>query len=163
MKQKILMSACFLGQKVRYDGKDNLLAHPKIQKLFKENRIVTICPEMAGGLSVPRAPAEIQPGFNAHAILSRKGNIKDINGVDVTSAYLDGAQKTLDLALNHNIKIAILKARSPSCGAKQIYNGLFAGQLIDGMGITAAILIRAGIAVFDEDTIDEALDRLYSS
>lgn len=160
MKQKILISACFLGQKVRYDGKDNLLSHPGIQTLLKENRVVSICPEVSGGLSVPRAPAEIQSGFTADDILSGRGKIVDINGQNVTEAYYKGAKKALDLTVHNNIKVAILKARSPSCGSKQVYNGQFSRQLIDGMGITAAMLINAGIHVFDEDTIDEAIAKL---
>jgi uncharacterized protein YbbK (DUF523 family) len=151
VNSKILISSCLLGQKVRYDGKDCLQDHPRLSEWIKSDRTVFICPEMAGGLPTPRPPAEIV------------GNkVLTINGEDVTPQYLLGAQKALDLAQKHNIRVAILKARSPSCGSKQVYDGTHSKKLIDGMGTTAALLTQHGVKVFDETEIDAALDEAMS-
>ena len=150
---KILISACLLGHKVRYDGKDNLQTHPRLQAMIAAGEVVTLCPEMAGGLPTPRPAAEIQHTSEGIKVITLEGN-------DVTSEYLAGAEKTLALAQKYNIRIAILKARSPSCGATQIYDGTFSRTLISGMGITAALLTQHGLQVFDEYHIDDALDSL---
>lgn len=152
MNSKILLSACLLGQKVRYDGKDCLQDHPRLSEWIKSGRTVSICPEMAGGLPTPRPPAEMVGD-----------NVLTIDGKDVTAEYHLGAQKALELVQKHNIRVAILKARSPSCGSKQIYDGTHSKKLIDGMGITAALLIKHGVKVFDESEIDAALDEAMSS
>lgn len=145
---KILVSACLLGQKVRYDGNDNFLSHQKLNALNEAGKIIPFCPEMAGGLSTPRPPAEIQAN----------GRIVTTDGQDVTDAYLLGAQKALALAQKHNIRVAILKARSPSCGNEQIYDGTFSKTLTHGMGATAALLHQNGIQVFNEHQVDEAIN-----
>ena len=155
---KILISACLLGEKVRYDGKDNLLTHPELQVLIKSGKVISICPELAGGLVTPRSPAEIQNGMTGHDVLNGKTDIETIDGENVTAQYVVGANKALILAKEHNIRVAILKARSPSCGSSQIYDGNFSRTLITGMGVTAALLGQHGIVVFDEYHIDEALD-----
>lgn len=155
---KILISACLLGQKVRYDGRDCLQTHARLQSWIAAGNIVTICPEMAGGLPTPRLPAEIQGKKTGIDVLNDHAKVSSKNGNDVTNAFIEGAQKTLDLAKKNHVKIAILKARSPSCGSQSIYDGSFSGNLIPGMGITAALLKQHGILVFDEDHIDEALD-----
>ncbi|MGE3919859.1 MAG: DUF523 domain-containing protein [Gammaproteobacteria bacterium] len=157
--KKILVSACLLGHKVRYDGKDCLQSHPRLQNWIDSGNVVFICPEMAGGLPTPRPPAEIQNAKTGKDVLAGLAKIINTNGDDVTSQYIAGAQKTLALAKNHHIEIAILKARSPSCGSKQIYDGTFSKMLIPGMGTTAALLTQHNIQVFDEDHIDEALDK----
>jgi len=155
---KILISACLLGQKVRYDGKDNLQTHARLQACIKAGNVVSICPEMAGGLLTPRPPAEIQAGKTAEDVLNGQAKIITVNGDDVTQEYIDGAQKALALAQVNNIYIAVLKARSPSCRSQQIDDGSFSRSLIDGMGVTAALLSQHGIQVFDETEIDQALD-----
>ena len=160
---KILISACLLGQKVRYDGRDNLQSHARLQEWIKAGNVVTICPEMAGGLPTPRPPAEIEPQKTAQNIWDGEGGLITIDGDDVTAEYLLGAQKTLALAKEHGVKVAILKARSPSCGAKQVYDGSHTRSLIDGMGVTAQLLTEHGIQVFDETEIDQALDRADSN
>lgn len=160
--KKILLSACFLGQKVRYDGQAKLQMHPRLQTWIKEGRVVSICPEVAGGLSVPRDPAEIQTGHSAQDVLNGTAKIMTNKGKDVTAEYIKGAQKTLQLVQQHNIQVVILKARSPSCGSKQVYDGSFSKQVIDGMGVTAALLSQHGIQVFDETEIDAALDAASS-
>lgn len=158
LTKKILISACLLGHKVRYDGHDCLQTHARLQTWIKAGNIVTICPEIAGGLSTPRAPAEIQNKKTGAEVLSGEERIVTNDGSDVTAQYINGANKTLALVQAHNISVAILKARSPSCGSQYIYDGTFSGKLISGMGTTAALLNQHGILVFDENHIDEALD-----
>lgn len=157
---KILISACLLGHKVRYDDKDNLQTNPRLQALINAGNVITICPEMAGGLSTPRPPAEIQSALTGMDVLAGKAEIMTIDGTNVTAQYIEGAHKALALANQHNIRIAILKARSPSCGSNQIYDGEFSRTLITGMGVTAALLSQHGIKVFDEYHIDEALNAI---
>jgi uncharacterized protein YbbK (DUF523 family) len=159
---KILISACLLGQKVRYDGHDCLQTHDRLQTWVKTGKTVTICPEMAGGLSTPRPPAEIQSEKTGIEVLNGEAKIITNEGDDVTAQYIDGANKALALAQEHNISVAILKARSPSCGSKYIYDGTFSRTITPGMGTTAALLSQHGILVFDEDHIDEALDAAES-
>lgn len=155
---KILISACLLGQKVRYDGKDCLQDNAVLQAWIKAGDVISICPEMAGGLPTPRPPAEIESGKTAKEILNGKGKIIAINGDDVTAEYLIGAQKALELVKKNNIHVAILKARSPSCGSKQVYDGNHTRSLIEGMGVTAELLTQHGIQVFDETEIDKAIE-----
>ncbi|TCN80732.1 uncharacterized protein YbbK (DUF523 family) [Shewanella fodinae] len=142
---KILVSACLMGEKVRYDGNDNLLQHPLMQRWQQEQRLLMICPEVAGGLSVPRAPAE-QIGTR----------IITCDGADVTTAFQRGAWRAQQLAQQQGVVMAILKARSPSCGVGQIYDGSFSRRLIADDGVTAAALRQLGIAVFSELQLDAA-------
>ena len=158
MMLKILVSACLLGEKVRYDGKDCLQTHPRLQAYLKENRVIAICPEMAGGLPTPRPPSEIEPHASAAAVLRFEAQVLTNQGTDVSNEYRKGAQKALELAQKHGIHCAILKARSPSCGSKQVYDGTYSKKLIAGMGITTQLLSQHGIQVFDETEIDAALD-----
>lgn len=154
---KILMSACLLGQKVRYDGQDCLQNNGRLQTWISNGKIITICPEMAGGLPTPRPPAEIQGKKTGMDVLSGHAIVSTQNSQDITGAFIDGAQKALALSQKYNIKIAILKAKSPSCGSQVVYDGSFKRHLIPGMGVTAALLTQHGIMVFDETQIDEAL------
>ena len=143
------MSACFLGQKVRYDAEDNALENPLIKKWLEEGHIVSICPEMTGGLPTPPPPSEI---------VGEK--VITIHGADVTDKYQKGAEAALALCQKHNIKIALLKARSPSCGNEEIYDGSFSGTIIPGQGMTARLLTEHGIRVFNEDQLDEIVEWL---
>lgn len=145
--EKILISSCFLGNKVRYDGGDNLLTTRVIQRWQQQQRLVVICPELAGGLSVPRAPAEIQPG-NVIQVITNKGE-------DVTAEFTRGANAALMLCKQHNIRFALLKESSPSCGSKTIYDGSFTRQKISGQGITSKLLKDHGINVYGENDIAE--------
>jgi len=156
--QKILVSACLLGEKVRYDG-SGCCQHGLIEQWRQEGRVVPLCPEVAGELQVPRPPAEIEDG-NAEAVLQGKGDIRRRDGADVTDAFLQGAEKALAACWKHRIKIAILKEGSPSCGANQVNDGSFSGIKINGQGITARLLARHGISVFSEQQMDEAAKRL---
>lgn len=159
---KILMSACLLGQKVRYDGGDCLQNHERLQTWIKAGKVVTICPEMIGGLPTPRPPAEIQGSKTGIAVLNGEAHIKTNTGENVTEQFIDGARKTLALAQKHHVRVAILKAKSPSCGSSVIYDGSFSRSLISGMGVTATLLNQHDILVFDEDHIDDALDAAES-
>lgn len=140
-KEKILVSACFLKEGYKYNGGANL--NNKIQKLAEKYEFVLICPEVQGGLSTPRKPSEVI------------GN-KVVNniGEDVTTNFVAGANMALELAKKHNCKKAILKGRSPSCGKGMIYDGTFSGNLIEGNGVAAKLLIDNGIEVYTEDEID---------
>ena len=160
---KILISACLLGEKVRYDGKDCLQTHPRLQECLQTGKIVLICPEMAGGLPTPRPPSEIQPNGTAEAVLNFQSKVLTKNGDDVSNEYRKGAHKALELAKQNNVVVAILKARSPSCGSKQVYDGTHSKKLVDGMGVTAQLLERNGIKVFDETEIDAAIDFAQSN
>ena len=148
----ILISACLLGEKVRYNGKDLFLDHPLIQKWQSQDRLIPICPEVAGGLPVPRAPAEI---------ISHASNTQIINSEkqDVTEPFLEGAKAALKLAQKHHCRAAILTESSPSCGSQTIYDGSFSGTKIQGAGITTALLLRHNIAVFNQFQL-EAVDKL---
>lgn len=143
--EKILISACLIGEKCRYDGHTNYT--PKFKDLLEKYDLIPFCPEVAGGLSTPRNPSEIQ----------KDGTVKMNNGRDVTRQYNTGAEKALDICLALNIKIAILKDRSPSCGSKTIHDGSFSGKTIEGEGITTQLLKRKGIKVISEDEIDTLL------
>jgi len=156
------MSACLLGQKVRYDGGDCLQNHERLQAWIKAGNVITICPEMVGGLPTPRPPAEIQSAKTGIDVLEGGAKIMSNTGHDVTEAFIAGARKTLALAQKHHVRVAILKAKSPSCGSSVIYDGTFSRALIPGMGVTAALLSQHGIKVFDEDHIDAALDTAES-
>lgn len=146
-KNKILISACLLGNKVRYDGRDNLIDSEFLQRLKEQGRLIPICPEIEGGLPTPRAPAEIQEKF---PLL-----ITDRIGQDVTPQFLAGAEHTLEVALREGCCCALLKARSPSCGNLEIYDGKFEGTLTAGAGATAAELMRHGIPVYNEHQLDQ--------
>lgn len=146
MQQKLLISACLLGQPVRYDGASKKLNDQRqrnwLQQLQHNQQLVVICPEVAGGLPVPRPPAEIV----ADRVITQQQ-------VDVTDAFNKGAHAALDLCLQHNIKFALLKARSPSCGNEEIYSGQFNGNLIPGMGVTTKLLNENGITVYSEEQL----------
>lgn len=152
--QKILVSACLLGHSVRYDGG----AHgpfAQLQQWQQQGRLLVLCPEMAGGLPTPRAPAEIAGGQGAQ-VLDGQIALFDALGVDVSLAFIAGARQAEQLVREHDIQIAVLKARSPSCGNQQAYDGSFRGQLVAGEGVTAAALRRLGVRVFNEQQLLEA-------
>lgn len=154
--EKILISACLLGNKVRYHGGDALCLHPLIQSWKKENRLICLCPEVAAGASIPRPPSEIISDKDGFAVLTNEAKIQNCNGQDVTALYLQGAEKALQLTQTHHIKIAILKEGSPSCGSSLIYDGSFCGNQKAGNGVTSALLKDNGIHVFSEHEINLA-------
>jgi len=153
--EKVLISACLLGQRVRYDGRDAAVHDDVLARWEAEGRIVAVCPEVAGGLPVPRPPCEIQGGSGADVLESR-AFVRDPAGTDQTHAFRAGAEKALALAQRHGIRVAVLKERSPSCGSLQIYDGTFTGTRVAGEGVTAALLRQHGIRVFGEAELAEA-------
>ena len=148
MSQKVLVSRCLLGHRVRYDGGASG-PYGQLARWQDEGRIIALCPEVAGGLPTPRAPAEI-PGGQGLDVLNGKAPVMTSEGEDVTAAFMDGAQQALALVNRHGIRIAILKANSPSCGNVQTYDGSFSGVKVEGQGVTAALLAGAGVQVFSE-------------
>lgn len=153
-RKKILVSACLLGEMVRYDGKTSPNCPPILKEWEQRGLVIPVCPEVAGGLPIPRPPAEIQNGDGSDIVTGRSKLI-DINGKDSTAEYLKGAREALQLAEEHGAKCALLKAHSPSCGSKQIYDGSFSGRLKEGQGVTAALMEQMGIPVYNEGEIDQ--------
>jgi len=156
--EKILVSRCLLGHRVRYDGG----AHGPFDLLGiwqAAGRIVPLCPEVAGGLPTPRPPAEI-PGGQGGAVLDGQRPVMTDGGADVTAAFVAGAAAALELVARHGIRLAVLKARSPSCGNLENYDGTFSGTRVAGEGVTAAALKRAGVRVFNEGELAAAQQAL---
>lgn len=145
-KSKILVSACLYGFCCRYDGKSNLLKDKTFMALKNAGRLVPVCAEELGGLSTPRVPSEI-----------KQGRVFSKEGVDVTEQFEKGAERVLEIARKNNVRVAILKEGSPSCGSKRVNDGTFTGTKIPGEGILARKLIEAGIPVFNEDEVHLAL------
>lgn len=145
-KPKLLISECLCGSSCRYDGKDNLIKQlPLLQDTFD---LVPVCPEVLGGLSTPRDPAE------------RQGErICTANGTDVTTEFLKGAQIALHIAIQQECKQALMKAKSPSCGYKRIYDGTFSKTLRGGHGCTVEALLKNNIEVYTEDEIDLLIEQ----
>ena len=141
---KVVISACLLGVRCRYDGGHSRNEMAMNQK--KTYQLIPVCPEESGGLLTPRPPAEIVGG-DGDAVLDGTAKVMTANGTDVTAAYLKGAHHALQVAQSHGATHVILKARSPSCGCGDIYDGTFSGTLISGDGVTTALLKRHGIAV----------------
>lgn len=146
--EKILVSACLLGYNVKYNGNNNYLS--KIKELDLYATIIPVCPEVSSGLSIPRIPSEI---VHQKKVINQEGE-------DVTSFFKKGADDTLSLALNNQVKYALLKEKSPSCGVKQIYDGSFSKKVISGEGFTTKVLRSHGIEVFSEQQIDQLIDFL---
>ncbi len=156
--EKILVSACLLGEKVRYDGGDSAV-HGLLDTWQQQGRIIAHCPEQAGGLPIPRPPAEIDQG-DAAGVLSGKKKVQTKAGNDVSDAFINGAERALAQCWEHHIKIAILKDGSPSCASTKVNNGKFSGIKIKGVGVTTSLLIGHGISVFSEDDMEAAAQRL---
>lgn len=144
---KILVSSCLLGHEVRYDGKSSVSSIKSVQlfdKIIKKCEVFSICPEEAGGLETPREPAE-----------KMNGKILTKSGLDLTSEFIFGSEETLKLCKQESIKVALLKAKSPSCGNIKIYDGSFSNTLISDSGETAKLLINNGIEVFNETQLEQ--------
>lgn len=150
-----MVSACLLGQPVRYHGGDAPCPSAVLDRWRAEGRVVAACPETAAGLPVPRPPAEIAGGDGAQ-VLAGTAMVSDRSGADLTPAFLGGARLTLALAQAEGVRVAVLKDGSPSCATSYIYDGTFRGQRDQGQGVTAALLSQAGIRVFSEAQIAEA-------
>ena len=167
-KPRLLVSACLLGQPVRYDGRHNQAKIEQIQTLYraleiwtKTDRVVAICPESLGGLPTPRPAAEITTSQgDGHAVLDGKSHVITSDQQVTTRAFIKGAQQTLKVAQSNNIKLALLAARSPSCGTRQIYSGDHNNHLVPGDGVTVALLKQHGIQCFNPDQAGELLQAM---
>lgn len=144
---KIGVSQCLIGDCCTYSGKNNLVKG--LKKMYDDGLVVVACPEVLGGLSTPRPPAEI--------ISQNPLVIQNNQGVDVTNEYVVGARKALDIFLENNVEVAVLKFRSPSCGCDGIYDGTFSHRLVEGEGVFAKLLKEKGVQVFHENELDEFL------
>ncbi|MFJ7144383.1 DUF523 domain-containing protein [Pseudomonas protegens] len=151
---KILVSRCLLGHRVRYDGGASG-PFDQLAAWLQEGRVVALCPEVAGGLPTPRAAAEI-PGGQGVDVLEGRAPVMTTEGEDVSAEFLSGARQALELVEKHGIRIAVLKANSPSCGNVLTYDGTFSGIKVQGEGVTAALLQRHGVQVFSELQLPEA-------
>lgn len=147
MKEKILISACLLGKPVRYNGKAKEVKG--LIELTKYYDLIPMCPECSGGLKIPRDPSEIV----GDKVLSKKGR-------DVTDNYNDGAYWASVVCKSQNIKLAVLKEKSPSCGTHFIHDGSFTDKVIEGQGITARRLMKMGIKCINEDEALQLLNDL---
>ena len=143
-KVKILISDCILGTNCKYNGKNNL--NLDVLHLKEKYQLIPVCPEVFGGLSIPRKTSEIKNGKVIHNDMT-----------DVTKEFIEGAMKTLNIAKENSCKIAILKAKSPSCGFGEVYDGTFTSTLINGNGIAADLLYKNGIVVLNETNFREYL------
>ena len=159
--ERVLVSACLLGRKVRYNGSDKLSDHPVLSRWQAEGRVVPICPEVAAGFGTPRPPAEIVGAADGAEVICGRGRVVEDTGRDVTSLYLDGGRMALEMAEQTGCSYAVLTDGSPSCGSTFIYDGSFSGRMRPGRGTTTALLEAHGIAVYPEGRIDE-LDRLLA-
>ena len=156
----ILISACLAGKNVKYNGGNNTV--PWLCRWIARypEYFLLACPEVLGGLPVPRLPAEIQrkdgkaDNSSAESFLQYRRVVSNA-GEDVTAQFVQGAEKTLELVKKHHITVAILKESSPSCGSSAIYDGTFSGTKVPGQGITAALLAANGVTVYSEKTLTE--------
>lgn len=157
--ERILVSGCLLGRKIRYNGTDKAVGKGEATNLLarwqQEGRLVPICPELSAGFSTPRPPAEIAEGADGAAVLAGSARVIEDTGQNVTALYLAGAEAALDLARRQGCRFALLTNGSPSCGSSFIYDGSFSGTRLAGEGVTAALLRRNGIRIFDERQIEE--------
>lgn len=154
--EAILISACLLGQAVRYDGGDKRSDHDILQRWMQQGRVVSVCPEVVGGLSIPRPPAEIVNGAGGVQVLAGTARVLASTAQDVTAEFIKGAQTAAELARAHGIRIAVLKEGSPSCGSSYTYDGTFTGTRVAHPGVTTALLQQAGVHVFSEHQFAEA-------
>ena len=133
---KIAVSACLTGCNCKYNGGNNL--DPELTEMLKPHQILTVCPEVLGGLPTPRVPAEIV-----------QGTVMNAEGTDVDREFRRGAELALKRIREFGAELVILQSRSPSCGIGVIYDGTFSGNKIPGNGVFAEMLIRSGIPVLD--------------
>lgn len=149
---KILISKCLTGENVKYNGGNNLIKSHDFERLKRCCELIPVCPEVDGGLPIPRPASEICGE-----------NVINAKGEDVTEHFKKGAQLALDTAKVNSIKYALLKERSPSCGGNQIYDGTFSGKVIDGMGVTGRLLSLHGIKVYSEEKTDLLCKEIFKS
>ncbi len=147
--RKILVSACLCGYECTHEGGGNDTGLKIMRDWADEGRLVCVCPEVMGGLGVPREAAEIVGD-----------RVVTAGGRDVSGEYMEGARKTLELARSEDVIFAILKENSPSCGSNAVYDGSFSGKRVPGRGVTARLLAEQGIEIYNELHIVEAYRKL---
>lgn len=150
--EKVLVSSCLVGNKVRYNASCLSVSKLDLEWLNSNVSLVVFCPEVSSGLPIPRAPAEIVEGQGID-VIQGTALVMGNDGIDVTNQFLAGAQKALKLCQDAGIRYAVLAEGSPSCGSSKIYDGTFSGTKVDGSGVTAALLENQGIKVFSQHTI----------
>lgn len=155
-KVKVLLSACLAGVNCVYDGTNKF--HPVFFRMHKKGDAVLFCPEALGGMKVPHSASEISGGGGLDVIEGR-GKVFSKDGKDVTVFFVEGARKTLALAVKKGIKKAIMKSKSPSCGCGRIFDGTFTKNLVPGDGVTAALLKKSGLAIVSDAEYLEKLSR----
>ena len=138
---KIMVSVCLLGENCKYNGGNN--RNEKLLCLLEGHTVIPVCPEVLGGLPVPRPSAEIV-----------NGTVMNVAGENVDAAFRLGAEKGLELAKREKPDLIVLQSRSPSCGVKMIYDGSFSGALVPSNGMTAGMLKKLGIPVTTEEDMD---------
>ena len=154
--ESILVSACLLGERLRYNGSDKHCNDPILKRWLQEGRVISVCPEVAGELSVPRPPAEIADGAGGMEVLKGAARVVEATGRDVSAQFRQGAGQALQLARSRRIRIAILKEGSPSCGTGFTYDGNFTGTKVPHSGVCATLLKEMGVQVFNESQLKQA-------
>ena len=156
--KNFLLSACLAGKRVRYNGTDAKIEDPDLQELVDKGLAVIVCPELDGGLEVPRKPCEIKGLGGGKGVLKGCGRVLNSDSEDLTEAFFRGAEAVLEKAIKNGCSAAILKQNSPSCGTSIIYDGNFSGTKINGMGVCAALLAEKKLKLFSEDSVREAIE-----
>ncbi|MDP2561472.1 DUF523 domain-containing protein [Psychrobium sp. 1_MG-2023] len=159
--EKILISACLLGRKVRYDGQVITEPEQLIMQWKTQGRVIAVCPEVDAGMAIPRLPAEIIAG-DSQGVIEQRNRVMDKQGDDVTDYFIKGAHIALSLCQQYDIKVAILTERSPSCGSSEVYDGEFTNKLIVGQGVTTTLLRAHGVKVFNQHQLRQAHQYLLS-
>jgi uncharacterized protein YbbK (DUF523 family) len=159
---KLLVSACMMGRKVRYNGNDLAVEAQIFADILSQVEAIPFCPEVSGGLPTPRAPAEISDGNGTH-VLNAQSRVISNDGGDVTDAFITGARLALATCQQQHIQLALLTESSPSCGSTTVYNGKFGGVKIPGKGVTTALLEQHGIKVFSQYQLDELMQEIRRS
>ena len=139
---KVVVSACLLGENCKYNGGNNY--DPRVAAFCEGRDVIPVCPEVLAGLGIPRIPIEIKDG----KVIRRDGQVVD-------GAIRTAVARILEQIKNEDIECAVLKARSPTCGVRQVYDGTFSGKLVDGAGVLAKALKDAGYIVLDNEKLEE--------
>ena len=145
INKPILISACLAGIDCTYKGKNKL--KPSIKKMADNGIAIPVCPEVMGGLGIPRENSEIVGG-NGMDVLKGRARVITISGKDVTEIYIKGAKAVLSIARKYSVRKAVLKSKSPACGVGRIYDGSFTKKLKNGSGVTASLLYQKGVKVY---------------
>ena len=160
MASCLFVSACLLGIGTKWNSRPaDSIASVLARFMSAGGKIISLCPECAGGLSTPRQPCEIRWGVGKD-VTEGRAKVISAQGRDCTFEYLSGAREALALCLANKVSVAVLKSGSPSCGVSEIFDGTFSGKRISGDGVTASLFKQAGIDVYDENHVIEALAQL---